>query len=376
MGRFTRIAAPGAGRALPAAGGAIVDFVSRREVVLGDKWTAVLAAADAHRAEAISLVGSTARGEDRPDSDVDFLVDFAPGASLFDQAGLQAALGELLGCPVDVISRGSLSADRVARVDAALPVSAAERDVERLGRIGDDAGLLGDVVAEGPDVFAANATSRLAVERLLERIGTAAAAFSEGFVTARPRLELFGSAALGAFAAASYEEASADVVWALAAAVVPAFVRVLAEDPPLGDPAWFPPGGPHPATASPTRHLSRPPAAIPDGLLDRSLPKPSGVVALPSSLARSGRGSYDFTDRYQRRRAYQVVMTDGRDADVLRYVDVDDLVDVWAELLLSSHIRIPWQRWLRATGLLGLRALIGGTVADITGKYPPRFMAR
>ena len=48
---------------------------------------------------------------------------------------------------------------------------------------------------------------------------------------------------------------------------------------------WFPLGGPPPATVSPTRPLGRKPAAIPEAILDRSRPKASGVVRLPSHIA-------------------------------------------------------------------------------------------
>jgi hypothetical protein len=40
-------------------------------------------------------------------------------------------------------------------------------------------------------------------------------------------------------------------------------------------------------------------------------------------------------------------------ADVLRFIDVDHVVDLWNELHLSSHVREPWERWLRARELLG-----------------------
>lgn len=56
----------------------------------------------------IALFGSVARGEEHPDSDIDFLVEFKKDASLLDQAGLQLALTELLNAPVDVISLGGL----------------------------------------------------------------------------------------------------------------------------------------------------------------------------------------------------------------------------------------------------------------------------
>lgn len=142
------------------------------------------------------------------------------------------------------------------------------------------------------------------------------------------------------------------MVWALAAAVVPEFVRVLAENPPLGDPEWFPPGGPHPETVSPTLKVTRPPASIPEGLLDRSRPKASGVVTLPLRVAWSGQGAFDLAYRRQRCGAYRLVMTEGLDEDVLHFVDVDQMVDMWDDLHLAPHIRAPWERWLRSHGLL------------------------
>ena len=48
------------------------------------------------------MIGSVARGEAGPDSDLDLLVDLERGRSLLDQAGLMIELEELLGCKVDV----------------------------------------------------------------------------------------------------------------------------------------------------------------------------------------------------------------------------------------------------------------------------------
>ena len=69
----------------------------------------ILAIADRYHAENVRLFGSVARGEDRPDSDVDFLVDFQPGSTLFDQAALVDALSTKLGRKVDVISSRALN---------------------------------------------------------------------------------------------------------------------------------------------------------------------------------------------------------------------------------------------------------------------------
>jgi len=56
----------------------------------------------------VRLFGSLARGEDRENSDLDLLVDFEPGRSVLDQAGLVAELEELLGGKVDVVTEGGL----------------------------------------------------------------------------------------------------------------------------------------------------------------------------------------------------------------------------------------------------------------------------
>ena len=61
-----------------------------------------------HRGRSVALFGSVARGDDTADSDVDVLVEFEPGSSLFDLMDLQEALAELLGEAVDVVSVGGL----------------------------------------------------------------------------------------------------------------------------------------------------------------------------------------------------------------------------------------------------------------------------
>ena len=58
----------------------------------------------------LALFGSRARGDNRLDSDVDFLVDFQPNAKidLFDFVALKLELEELLGFSVDLVERESL----------------------------------------------------------------------------------------------------------------------------------------------------------------------------------------------------------------------------------------------------------------------------
>jgi predicted nucleotidyltransferase len=58
------------------------------------------------RLENLRVFGSIARGEDTPESDIDFIVDPASNATLFDVGGLQEDLTELLGIPVHVTTTG------------------------------------------------------------------------------------------------------------------------------------------------------------------------------------------------------------------------------------------------------------------------------
>jgi uncharacterized protein len=68
----------------------------------------VLAVAARHHGNPVWLFGSAARGDDRPDSDIDLLVEFDRDSSLFDVMRMAKELEELLGHPVDVVSTGGL----------------------------------------------------------------------------------------------------------------------------------------------------------------------------------------------------------------------------------------------------------------------------
>lgn len=54
------------------------------------------------------IFGSAARGDDRADSDVDLLVDFAPGTDIIDMIGIKRELEDVLGVPVDLVPRNGL----------------------------------------------------------------------------------------------------------------------------------------------------------------------------------------------------------------------------------------------------------------------------
>lgn len=76
----------------------------------------------------LSVFGSAVRGEMRPDSDIDLLVEFMPDAhvDLVDHAGLMLDLSHLLGRRVDLVSkRGLKPLIRDSILEEARPVYAA-----------------------------------------------------------------------------------------------------------------------------------------------------------------------------------------------------------------------------------------------------------
>jgi predicted nucleotidyltransferase len=73
-----------------------------------EKRTDILRLAAQHGARNVRLFGSVARGEARPDSDIDVLVEFEPGRTLLDRIGLMQDLEDLLGRKVDVVTEKAL----------------------------------------------------------------------------------------------------------------------------------------------------------------------------------------------------------------------------------------------------------------------------
>ena len=73
-----------------------------------EKRAEILRLAETHGARNVRVFGSVARGDNRENSDVDLLVDFERGRTLFDLARLKGALEDLLGVSVDVVTPNSL----------------------------------------------------------------------------------------------------------------------------------------------------------------------------------------------------------------------------------------------------------------------------
>lgn len=79
--------------------------------------------AEQHGARNVRVFGSVARGEARPDSDLDLLVEAGPSTTPWFPGGLVADLEEALGRRVDIVSVGGLDEglrDRILEDSVAL----------------------------------------------------------------------------------------------------------------------------------------------------------------------------------------------------------------------------------------------------------------
>ncbi len=72
--------------------------------IIGDKRARILELAQQHGASNVQVFGSVARGEARPDSDLDLPVSFADNRSIFDLTELWQDVSELMGREVDLLA--------------------------------------------------------------------------------------------------------------------------------------------------------------------------------------------------------------------------------------------------------------------------------
>jgi predicted nucleotidyltransferase len=73
-----------------------------------EKRDAILRIARHYGAHDVRIFGSVARGDVTESSDLDLIVRFDMGVSLFDHGGLIVDLEELLGVKVDVVSEAGM----------------------------------------------------------------------------------------------------------------------------------------------------------------------------------------------------------------------------------------------------------------------------
>lgn len=84
--------------------------------LLTDHIPAIVQIARDHHARNVRVFGSVARGQATSESDIDFLVTFDKGATIWDHVGLIQSLSDLLGRAVDVAADDSLKPMLKARV--------------------------------------------------------------------------------------------------------------------------------------------------------------------------------------------------------------------------------------------------------------------
>jgi predicted nucleotidyltransferase len=68
----------------------------------------ILAIAAANDVTRVRVFGSALKGSDRPDSDLDLLVDVPPGTSLLRIVGIKLAIEDALGVRVDLCTEREL----------------------------------------------------------------------------------------------------------------------------------------------------------------------------------------------------------------------------------------------------------------------------
>ncbi len=76
---------------------------------LAEKREEILKVAASLGARNLRVFGSFARGEERPDSDIDLLVEMAPDRSLLDIIAIKNALEDITHRKVDVVTEKALS---------------------------------------------------------------------------------------------------------------------------------------------------------------------------------------------------------------------------------------------------------------------------
>ena len=75
-----------------------------------------------YRVKKIAIFGSYARGEAKPESDVDILVEFSDRKSLLDLVGIEQELSEALGVKADLLTEKSISPYLIDRIKSEMKV--------------------------------------------------------------------------------------------------------------------------------------------------------------------------------------------------------------------------------------------------------------
>lgn len=95
------------------------------------------------------------------------------------------------------------------------------------------------------------------------------------------------------------------------------------------------------------------PVALPADVDDPGVEKHRGTITLPLHVLWSGpERVWDMSDRRQRLQVYEMVLTEGTADDVRRFIDVDQLIELWPDIWLAPYVRAAWSEHLyRLRGL-------------------------
>lgn len=105
------------------------------------------------------------------------------------------------------------------------------------------------------------------------------------------------------------------------------------------------------------------PPEIPADVDGPEVERACGVVGLPITVAWSDVDrTYDLDDRYDRVRAYELVLAEGTADDVRRFIRIDDLIELWDDLWLPRAVESAWAYWLREQRGAGVRRRHRGSV--------------
>ena len=87
-----------------------------------DMETTLISLLKDHDADQIGIFGSYARGEAKPNSDLDILVHFRTRKSLLNLIRIKRELTEALGIPVDLLTEGAISPHLIDRIKSELRI--------------------------------------------------------------------------------------------------------------------------------------------------------------------------------------------------------------------------------------------------------------
>lgn len=86
-------------------------MMNKKEIF--EKMTRILKNQGARK---IAVFGSYVRGEEKPESDIDIIVEFSERKSLFDLVGIEQEVSDALGIKVDLLTEKSISPYLIDRI--------------------------------------------------------------------------------------------------------------------------------------------------------------------------------------------------------------------------------------------------------------------